>query len=109
MRLSGGAGDDVFRVTGVDGDWCTFAGYDTFDGGAGNDTIVAFGDSVDIGMMAFSAGNGIETIDASAVTGTVRLLGNWEANSLDFSNVAFKGNVAIDGGGGDDTIVGHRR
>lgn len=104
--LSGGAGDDIFRVTGINGDWCTFAGYDSFNGGAGNDSIVAYGGGrIDIGMKAFAADNGIEVIDASDAD-AVRLLGNWEANTLDFSGVSFVGNISIDAGGGDDTVVG---
>jgi hypothetical protein len=39
---------------------------------------------VDIGLRQFSAANGIEVIDASAATGTVRLIGEWTDDSLDF-------------------------
>jgi Ca2+-binding RTX toxin-like protein len=109
--LSGGAGDDVFRVTGNDADGCSFEGYDSIDGGAGNDSIVAYGGNVDIGLAGFSDANGIEVIDASGATGTVRLLGNWEDNTLDFSKVTLLtqqgcNNITIDGGGGNDTIIG---
>jgi Ca2+-binding RTX toxin-like protein len=105
--LSGGAGDDVFRVTGNTADCCSFEGYDSIDGGAGNDSIVAYGGNVDIGLKSFSAANSVEIIDATGATGSVRLLGNWEANTLDFSGTVLKGsNITIDGGGGDDTIIG---
>jgi len=106
--LSGGAGDDIFRVTGRYSDTdCTFEGYDSYDGGAGKDTIRAFGGDVDIGMTAFAASNGIEVVDASGATGTVRLLGDWNANVLDFSGVSLLGGkIVIDGGGGNDTITG---
>ncbi len=104
--LKSGAGDDIFRVTGNDNDCCSFEGYDTYDGGAGTDKIVAYGGDVDIGVKSFDATNGVEIVDATGATGNVRLLGNWEANVLDFSNVTFKGSISIDGGGGDDTIVG---
>ncbi len=102
--LAGGAGDDTFRVTGNKA--AGFEGYDSYDGGAGQDGIVAFGDQVDIGMAAFGPANGVETIDASAVAGGVRLLGDWKDNVLDFSGVAFVGNVTIDAGGGKDTVIG---
>lgn len=107
-RLSGGAGDDIFRVTGHESDTdCTFEGFDTYIGGEGKDSIVAFGDTVDIGLKSFGASDGIEVIDARGVTGTVRLLGDWTANNLDFSSVQLLGsNIVIDAGGGDDTVIG---
>ena len=96
----GGDGDDVFRVGG--NIYSRFEGWDSYDGGAGNDRIVATG-KVDIGLTGFSVANGIETI---AGQGAVRLLGDWNANVLDFSGVTITGNVVIDGGGGDDVITG---
>jgi Ca2+-binding RTX toxin-like protein len=103
-QVSGGAGDDVFRVTGVLRKG--FEGYDTYDGGAGQDAIVAYGDKVDIGMSSFAAGNGIELIDVSAATGGARIVGDWHDNLLNFSGVEVKGNLSIDAGGGKDTVVG---
>jgi hypothetical protein len=102
--LSGGDGDDSFRVTG--NKTAGFEGYDTYDGGAGKDAVVAYGGQVDIGLAAFGAANGIEIIDASGASGPVRLLGDWNANTLDFSAATLLGGIAIDGGGGNDTIVG---
>ena len=106
--LAGGEGDDVFRVAGGKGNdnGPCFEGWDAYDGGAGNDSIVATGGRVDIGLTGFSAANGIETIDATGASGPVRLLGDWNANTLDFSGVAILGDVVIDGGGGDDVITG---
>jgi hypothetical protein len=88
--LSEGAGNDVFRVTGNDADDCSFGGYDKYDGGAGTDRIVAYGGNVDIGLTAFSATNGVETIDATSATNRVRLLGNLDDNVLDFHEVGAK-------------------
>lgn len=103
--LAGGAGDDVFRVLGSKA--AGFEGYDTFNGGDGNDTISAVGaGAVDIGMTAFSAANGVETIDATGATGPVRVIGDWNANALDFSGTTLAGNIVINGGGGNDTITG---
>jgi Ca2+-binding RTX toxin-like protein len=110
--LAGGEGDDVFRVTGSKNEGKAkekgpcFEGWDSYDGGAGNDAIVATGGKVDIGLAGFSATNGIETIDATGATGPVRLLGDWNANVLDLSSATILGNVVIDGGGGDDVITG---
>lgn len=103
-QLAGGAGDDVFRVSGVVRKG--FEGYDTYNGGAGQDAIVAYGDKVDIGMSSFVAGNGIEVIDVSAATGGARIVGDWRDNALDFSAVEVKGNLSIETGGGKDSVVG---
>ena len=109
-KLNGGEGGDTYEVTGnVAGGWQSFQDYDTYadTGAGGTDTIKAFGKNVDIGLTAFSAASGIEVIDASAATGTVRLLGTWEANTLDFRGTTLLGdNIAIDAGYGNDTIYG---
>ena len=65
--VGGGAGDDTFRVSG--NQCANFEGWDKYDGGEGNDRIVAFGSNVDVGLTGFSAANGIETIDFSGLTG----------------------------------------
>jgi Ca2+-binding RTX toxin-like protein len=102
--VSGGEGNDIFRVS---GNRCSnFEGWDSYAGGEGTDTIVVFGERVDVGLAAFSAANGIEVIDASGVTGQARILGDWNANTLDFSGTTLVGHVTIDGGGGNDIITG---
>jgi Ca2+-binding RTX toxin-like protein len=103
-QVAGGAGDDVFRVSGVVRKG--FEGYDTYDGGAGQDAIVAYGEKVDIGMSSFVTGNGIEVIDVTAATGGARIVGDWRDNALDFSAVEVKGNLSIETGGGKDNVVG---
>ena len=110
-RLDGGAGSDSYLVTGNEaGGWSSFAGSDTYadTGASGIDTIVAIGDEdVDIGLAKFGPTTGIEVIDGTNTLGTVRLLGDWNANLLDFSATSFiGGNIVIDGGYGNDTIVG---
>ncbi|MCP5268954.1 MAG: hypothetical protein H6943_07945 [Zoogloeaceae bacterium] len=102
--MDGGAGNDTFRVS---GNKCSnFEGWDSYTGGEGTDSIVAFGDRVDLGLTSFGAANGIEVIDFSALTGEGRILGDWNGNTLDFSTTTLVGHVVIDGGGGNDTING---
>ncbi len=102
--VSGGAGDDLFRVTGNRD--AGFEGYDSYSGGAGKDRIAAYGDNVDIGLSAFGPASGVEIIDATGATGNVRLVGDWKDNLLDFSATALTGKLAIDAGGGKDTVIG---
>lgn len=108
-KLNGGEGGDTYVVTGnVAGGWESFQDYDTYKdtGTTGIDTIKALGKNVDIGLVGFSAASGIEVIDATGATGTTRLLGDWQANTLDFRTTQLKGNIVIDAGYGNDTIYG---
>lgn len=110
--LNGGQGSDSYRVTGnLAAGWSSFGGYDIFNdtGTAGGDRIVAIGDGdVDIGLIKFDADTGIETIDATGAKGSVRLLGDWSDDILDFRATAFVGsNFAIDGAGGNDILIGN--
>jgi Ca2+-binding RTX toxin-like protein len=114
--LQGEAGNDTYEVRGRDPahpDWRTysFEGYDTYNDTNGYDRIVAIADNgsdgVDIGLRSFGPGSGIELIDASGTTGAVKLLGDWQANSLDFSATELRGaNVSIELGDGSDSCVG---
>ncbi|KDB53907.1 hypothetical protein X805_05390 [Sphaerotilus natans subsp. natans DSM 6575] len=108
--VDGAGGGDTYRVTG--NTTTGFHGYDTFkdSGTSGTDRIVATGTGhVDIGLAgAFNAAaSGIEVIDGSGATGTVRILGDSTASVLDLRGVTITGaNVVIDGGNGNDTIFG---
>ncbi|MEB3260327.1 MAG: bluetail domain-containing putative surface protein [Cyanobacteriota bacterium] len=112
--LDGGAGADTYLVSGLLAEgWESFAGYDTIldTGTDGQDKILVVPASgtaaVDVGMVSFRPQSGIEVIDATATTGTVRLLADWQNNTLDFSLTTLLGaNITIDSGGGDDTVVG---
>lgn len=111
-KVNGGDGGDVYRVSGnVAGGWSTFADYDTYadTGVSGVDTIQALGTgNVDIGLLSFNASSGIEQIDATGALGTVRLMGDWQANLLDFRSTMFVGsNIVIDAGQGGDTVYGN--
>ena len=114
--LQGGSGNDTYEVSGRDPanpDWKTysFQGYDSYADTAGTDRIVAVAangiDGVDIGLRGFGGDSGIELIDATGTKGLVRLLGDWQANSFDFSATELRGgNIAIDLGDGNDTCTG---
>ena len=110
--LDGGEGSDTYRVTGTQaGGWNVFNGFDNYadKGASGTDRIVAVGSGdVDIGLKNFSAASsGIESIDATGVAGTARLFGSYSADKLDFRGVSLLGsNFLIEGGGGNDTLVG---
>jgi len=109
--LNGGEGGDTYLVSGNEaGGWSSFAGFDRYNdtGLSGVDRILAVGSgNVDIGLIGFSASNGIERIEAAAGVGTVRLLGGWKGDILDFSQIALVGgSFSIDGYYGNDTISG---
>ncbi|HBH72579.1 MAG TPA: hypothetical protein DDY43_03865, partial [Synechococcales bacterium UBA10510] len=109
--LNGGEGGDTYLVSGNEaGGWCSFAGFDSYNdtGTSGVDRILAVGPGdVDIGLSGFSASSGIERIEAAAGVGRVRLLGGWNGDSLDFSQIALVGgSFVIDGFYGNDTITG---
>ena len=106
--LDGGQGSDTYRVSGNAAGG--FQGYDTYadTGTSGTDTLKAIGTGdVDIGLKGWGATTGIETVDASGATGTVRLVGDGGGNLLDFRATALVGtNIVLDGGWGNDTILG---
>ncbi|MFO0017297.1 MAG: beta strand repeat-containing protein, partial [Synechococcaceae cyanobacterium] len=109
--LNGAGGSDTYVVRGTTTNG--FGGYDVYaDKGTGVgevDRIVAAAgsDAVDIGLTSFSATTGIEVIDGTATTGTVRLVGNSAANNFNFSSTTINGaNVLIDAAEGNDTVTG---
>ena len=109
--LNGGEGGDTYLVSGNEaGGWSSFAGFDRYNdtGSSGVDRILVVGPgTVDIGLNGFSASNGIERIEAGVGVGTVRLLGGWSGDILDFSQIALVGGrFVIDGYYGNDTITG---
>ena len=106
-RLDGGLGNDTYRVTGTQAEgWASFEGYDTYVDSAGTDTVQAYGNNVDIGVVGWT-GTGVETIDGTRATGTVTVIDNSSANLLDFRTTTLVGgNVRIDGNAGNDTLYG---
>ncbi len=111
--LNGRGGSDAYAVSGNQAS--NFEGFDSYaDSGTGFgeiDTILVVSatgsDAVDIGLRSFAASSGIERIDASATTGKVQLLGDGNANSLNFSTTTIVGtNVVIDAADGNDSVVG---
>lgn len=95
--LYGGGGDDDFLI-GVN------HGFDTFDGGAGYDQILAIADAVNIGLIG-DFDNEVEEISGNGFSG-VTILGKWQAQTFDFSSVVLTGIAAIDMAGGHDVVVG---
>ncbi len=76
---------------------------DIVDGGDGSDRIVAVNSNTIIGL-ASGFNNGVEVIDATGLSG-VKVQGNGGDDTLNFSNVEFKGTFEIDGGNYNDTII----
>ncbi len=79
-------------------------GFDVFEGGAGNDTVLAMADNVAIGL----AGNYVGTVEEFSAGGKagVTIQGDWTSQTLDFSTTLLTGITAINGGDGNDTITG---
>lgn len=94
--LSGGDGNDTFQYTG------TTNGFDAVNGGLGTDSISALASSTVIGLTSIS---GVETITAGSFTG-VSITGSANGDTLDFSSTTLTAITRIDGGAGNDTIVG---
>jgi Ca2+-binding RTX toxin-like protein len=95
--LSGGDGNDIFQYTGAAN------GFDSVTGGLGADTISALANSTVIGLSAIT---GVETISAGSFTG-VTIAGSANNDTLDFSGVTLTAITLIDGGAGNDTIIGN--
>lgn len=95
--LYGGDGDDVLH----DGD-----GEDIVMGGAGADRVVASLDGAD---DAFDGGEGYDTLDYSAATGSLTIdLAGSQATGAEIGTDTITGFEAVVGGKGDDHfIVGH--
>ena len=109
--FNGAAGSDIYEVSGTLA--TNFGGFDTYaDTGSGSgevDRIVAAAGTaaVDIGLSGFSSLSRIELIDGTLTSGAVRLLGDSNANTFNFSGVSLLGtNLLIDLGAGNDTVVG---
>ena len=95
--LSGGAGNDIFQFSG------TANGFDAVDGGIGTDTISALANATVIGLSSVT---GVETISAGTFTG-VYITGSANADTLDFSGVTLTNIVRVEGGAGNDTLIGN--
>ncbi|MEI6162227.1 MAG: hypothetical protein WCP77_20530, partial [Roseococcus sp.] len=104
--LDGGAGGDSYRVSGSRAA-SSFEDYDLYQdsGSTGTDVILVLGDNVEIGIQGFDQ-TGIERIDTRKATGTTTLLDNWDSHVINLAQTTILGSVAIDGGGGNDTITG---
>jgi Ca2+-binding RTX toxin-like protein len=102
--LEGDGGDDVLNGNGGSGDILTGgAGNDTLDGGDGEDRVLETADTdfvlADNSLTSVATG----TDALTSIEGGI-LNGGAAANSIDAS--AFSGTSEINGGGGDDILLG---
>lgn len=95
--INTGDGNDTIQFTG------TASGFDAIDGGLGTDTIVALANSTIIGLRSLT---GIEAISAGSFTG-VTIAGSSSGDTLDFSAVTLTAITRIEGGAGNDVIIGN--
>jgi len=94
--LNGGDGNDLFKISGAS------EGYDAIQGGAGTDTIAAQANNTAIGLTAIG---GVETITGGSYTG-VYIRGSSGDDLLDFTGAMLTAITKIDGGAGNDIILG---
>lgn len=120
--IFGGAGND--RITGTAGDDFISGGggQDVLNGGGGDDTFLVGASS---GFARFNGGTGYNTIQGNADNAVIRIQahtniqeisaggfsdvtisGATDSDLLDFSKVTLTDIVAINGGSGDDVIIG---
>jgi Ca2+-binding RTX toxin-like protein len=122
--LNGGLGDDVLVVSADLGELDQLDGGDGWDkvvmGGAGDVTLDAFGRPKDIWVRPMDDAaiapiviwppidtwNHIEEWDGGYGGQASAILGNAGANRLDFSHTLLRNVTHIDGGDGDDVIIG---
>lgn len=95
--LNGGGGDDVFLIGAA-------AGTDTINGGdpSGTDTIRASGANV---LISFGAWSNIDAVSGGGFAG-VRIVGSTAADLMNFGGYTLTDIAGIDGGAGNDTIIG---
>ena len=95
--LQGGAGDDAFVIAGTEGQG------DTFDGGAGTDTMSVTGTGNTTLSNFDAAASSIEVWQGNGLA----VVGTTAGDALNFSGLnAVSGLAYVDGGGGNDTIIG---
>lgn len=97
--LAGGDGDDVFLVRGN-------SGLDSYDGGAGNDALLG-SDIDDVVRVNSTAARfvSLEVIDLGLGANN-RIVGTSGDDTIDLSGLSVVNVAAIEGGAGDDVIIG---
>jgi Ca2+-binding RTX toxin-like protein len=95
--IDAGDGNDTIQFTGTGG------GFDAINGGAGTDTISALSNSAVIGLLSLA---NVEAISAGTFTG-VYVAGSGGDNILDFSSVTLTNITRVQGGDGNDTLIGN--
>ncbi len=94
----GEGGDDQFLLSMGD------TGYDRYNGGSGEDSILGTPQDDQIRMAVFSGTNTVERIDGDGGLNTI--VGNDSNNTLDFTNTSLISIHSIDGAKGNDTLRG---
>lgn len=95
-NMVGGAADDIFYVS-------KNAGFDSFDGGLGNDAIIAAEEGTKI---SFGAITNVETISGATFFST-QIIGTSADDLMDFSAITLHNIADVDGGNGNDTMIGN--
>lgn len=93
--LNGGGGNDTFLVGAANG-------FARFNGGTGTNTIQAIADNTAIRIQSIA---NVQEITSGGFA-NVTITGNTDSDLLDFSKVTLTDITAINGGTGDDTIIG---
>jgi Ca2+-binding RTX toxin-like protein len=96
-NMSAGGGNDRFLVSGSD------AAADTFNGGAGTDTLQVTGS----GSLSLNGFNATTASIESWQGNNQAVIGSTAANTFNFSGLTAKSGISyVDGGSGNDTLVG---
>jgi Ca2+-binding RTX toxin-like protein len=93
--LFGRGGDDTFQFYGN-------SGFDTIDGGEGVDTIEATAANV---LLSWGSYTSVEVISGGGFA-NVGIVGSTGNDTIDLSSYVVSGIASIDGGKGNDTIIG---
>ncbi|MGB3211769.1 MAG: calcium-binding protein [Desulforhopalus sp.] len=96
--MNGDSGNDTFFIQGDD------AAYDVFNGGDDTDTILGGAEDDTIRVNNLNSSNSIEIIDGGG--GVNVIAGTGSADVIDLTGITVTNIDRIEGGWGDDTIIG---
>lgn len=96
--LDGGGGDDIFQINGLN------EGFDSIKGGNGYDVILGSSGDDNFGLYALTIENSIEKIDGGQ--GHNQIIGLDYNHTWDFTHTELINIALINAGGGHDTVIG---